>query len=631
MELTYDELGTILAEIEAILNSRPLTPMTNDPNDLQPLTPGHFLVGKPLTCINDVNIPFTSKTKMWHKIVGLRNEFWKRWSKEYIAELQIRKKWTSERDNIKIGTLVIIHDDNLAPLQWKMGRVTNIICDDYGKVRVVDLHTSTTNMDKAVNKSTRKVNVDLMKTHITTLRRAIHKICPLPVENTTSEVSIENKTSDTPVEYEKSEQPTEAESSDLPNEAEAPMEQHQVESKRPVRKSNKRQSKTQLKAPKTKPPAVETANPVANRTRSKGVNIPGKLLILTLTLIAIITSAVGKQCNYTSFSHNPGLYFEQNGKMSLTNDKWNVISYMKLESFCNQLGKIEKLLDRLDSLCTQMDPSEYCNITTKQLRQKAKAAADYHEIILGFSQHSLTRKRRECTDSSNLLNLTDIVNSAAFNQAINSTEDSTQELLMKASRLSKISQNILKNTFAHENTIQKILNHKWTTKSEKVVSRTKRGWANFIGSTLKVVGGVMDNDDAVRIENQVNQLNSSYQNVMHIISHQTSIQDITENIMKREATEISNQLSRFETELNSLKDGNQTTKFDIYNIMALQTLMVITSHKETQNAIIELMSQIHDGKIPAKLLTPAQLKTHFEFISSSIRKDIMIPDIDGKN
>ena len=52
-QLTYEELNTVINEIEAILNSRPITPMSNDPKDLQPLTPGHFLIGAPVTSIND--------------------------------------------------------------------------------------------------------------------------------------------------------------------------------------------------------------------------------------------------------------------------------------------------------------------------------------------------------------------------------------------------------------------------------------------------------------------------------------------------------------------------------------------------------------------------------------------------
>lgn len=45
--LTYEEMLTVLSEIEATLNSRPIAPLSEDPNDLNYLTPGHFLVGTP--------------------------------------------------------------------------------------------------------------------------------------------------------------------------------------------------------------------------------------------------------------------------------------------------------------------------------------------------------------------------------------------------------------------------------------------------------------------------------------------------------------------------------------------------------------------------------------------------------
>lgn len=149
--LVYDELVTALAEIEAILNSRPLSPLSNDPNDLQPLTAGHFLTGAPLRCINDEFVPSTTKQQQWAKIVQIKKEFWKRWTNEYLCELQYKNKWRVGHPNIKIGTLVTIKDQNLPPLMWRFSRITELMNDKDGVVRVVKLKTSTGEFTRVIH------------------------------------------------------------------------------------------------------------------------------------------------------------------------------------------------------------------------------------------------------------------------------------------------------------------------------------------------------------------------------------------------------------------------------------------------------------------------------------------------
>ena len=57
---------------------------------------------------------------------SIRREFWNRWSNEYLHTLQQKGKWLKNVENIKIGTLVLLKDSNLTPLNWKLGRVVNL-------------------------------------------------------------------------------------------------------------------------------------------------------------------------------------------------------------------------------------------------------------------------------------------------------------------------------------------------------------------------------------------------------------------------------------------------------------------------------------------------------------------------
>ncbi|XP_055920727.1 uncharacterized protein LOC129952226 [Eupeodes corollae] len=126
--LTHEELETVVIEIEAILNSRPLTPL--------------------------------SETKIlrnrWSTICYLKHEFWKRWSTEYLNQLQQRNRWNTSQQNIRIGDLVIIKEDNIPTLKWPLGRIVDIFKGQDDIVRVVNV-----------------------KTQSGILKRPIHRLAPL--------------------------------------------------------------------------------------------------------------------------------------------------------------------------------------------------------------------------------------------------------------------------------------------------------------------------------------------------------------------------------------------------------------------------------------------------------------------
>ena len=140
---TFEELSTILAQIEAVLNSRPIGAMSNDPNDLSFLTPGHFLIGKNLTSYPEKDVSDTCENRLtlWKKCLKIQQQFWKFWKKDYLNRLQNRPKWFIPHENIKVNDLVLLKDENTPPLKWPVARVIETMPGKDNKVRIVKVKT----------------------------------------------------------------------------------------------------------------------------------------------------------------------------------------------------------------------------------------------------------------------------------------------------------------------------------------------------------------------------------------------------------------------------------------------------------------------------------------------------------
>lgn len=150
---TYEELYTYTTEIEAILNSRPITPISSDPNDLNALCPSHFLIGDSLMSVPEQDITDTKVNRLstWQHIQYVKQHFWKRWSKEYLNNLNVRSKWHQQKaDNIKIGTMVILKQNDVKPLHWPLGRIVSVHPGADGIVRAVTVKTITGVYDRSV-------------------------------------------------------------------------------------------------------------------------------------------------------------------------------------------------------------------------------------------------------------------------------------------------------------------------------------------------------------------------------------------------------------------------------------------------------------------------------------------------
>lgn len=143
--LTFEEITTLFAQVEAVLNSRPLCPLSSSPTDFLFLSPGHFLVGRPLTALPS---PALEERKIeslarYARIEKIHQHFWNRWQKEYITELQQRQKWKTSPASrtLTIGDLVLLQEDHIPPLSWRLGRIHRLFPGPDDITRVADVMT----------------------------------------------------------------------------------------------------------------------------------------------------------------------------------------------------------------------------------------------------------------------------------------------------------------------------------------------------------------------------------------------------------------------------------------------------------------------------------------------------------
>ena len=123
VKLTFEELSTVLSQIEACLNSCSLASLSGSEDGIESLTPGHFLIGRPLKSFPDPASSYQSLSvlRRWHRCQSLVRHFWKRWSGEYLIRLS---KWHHSPKNLTIGDIVALQEDNMIAMKWPLARIT---------------------------------------------------------------------------------------------------------------------------------------------------------------------------------------------------------------------------------------------------------------------------------------------------------------------------------------------------------------------------------------------------------------------------------------------------------------------------------------------------------------------------
>lgn len=155
-EQTIDDecLQTVLCEVEAIINDRPITASSNDPSDVEALTPNHLLLLKkqPLLPPGLFSKEDCYSRRRWKQAQYLADLFWKRWVKEYLPNLQERQKWNKVKQNLQPGDIVLILDDSAPRNSWLLGRVLQTKMDAKGLVRQVLVRTRSSTLERPVHK-----------------------------------------------------------------------------------------------------------------------------------------------------------------------------------------------------------------------------------------------------------------------------------------------------------------------------------------------------------------------------------------------------------------------------------------------------------------------------------------------
>lgn len=152
--LTDESLSTLMCEVESIVNGRPLTKVSDDPHDMEALTPNHLLLLR-----SGVKIPpgiFGREDlycrRRWRQVQYLTDLFWRRWVKEYLPTIQQRQRWTRPRRNFAVGDLVLIVDQTVPRNQWLLGRIVEVYPGEDGYVRSVTVKTRSSMLKRPIDK-----------------------------------------------------------------------------------------------------------------------------------------------------------------------------------------------------------------------------------------------------------------------------------------------------------------------------------------------------------------------------------------------------------------------------------------------------------------------------------------------
>lgn len=138
-ELTHEVLTTFMAEVCMIIKSRPIVPVSSDPENPTILSPNVLLTqkeGDDIPPLQNLDIRDMFRAG-WKHVQVLAERFWKRWKDEFLQSLQTRRKWKTEKENLHKGDVVLVKEKDMKRSDWPTGLVEEAILSEDAKVRKI--------------------------------------------------------------------------------------------------------------------------------------------------------------------------------------------------------------------------------------------------------------------------------------------------------------------------------------------------------------------------------------------------------------------------------------------------------------------------------------------------------------
>ena len=184
---SHDELLTAVTEIESVINSRPLSYVSVDDTE-EALTPSHLMTGRRVRNLPDnldylcdptdekFELDSSQLSKRLKHLNGVMTHFWKRWRREYLAELRESHRYLLDKSQGKPkvvnGDIVLVHDEALPRGFWKLGRIQSVIVGVDGQARAATV--------KLMSKNGRST---------LTLNRPLQRLYPLEIKHEPTDTS----------------------------------------------------------------------------------------------------------------------------------------------------------------------------------------------------------------------------------------------------------------------------------------------------------------------------------------------------------------------------------------------------------------------------------------------------------